>query len=169
MAKRIRRSSSDPVVKGERIEREKSISRREKRLAARARDGQKPRDQFSIEQVGDALESSMGHYSVAAKKLRCSYDCVRNYVERYPILGELKDAIEEGHLDLAEGKLLKKIKAGNLDATKFFLKTKGKKRGYSERTEISTADGRNFGITIMPAPGVKMIEPEYTEYTEIEE
>ena len=39
-------------------------------------------------------------------------------------------------LDFAESQLHKQIKDGNTTATIFLLKTKGKKRGYIERSEI---------------------------------
>ena len=47
------------------------------------------------------------------------------------------DAIVEGFLDVAEDALGKKVEAGDITATIFYLKTKGKKRGYVEKQEIS--------------------------------
>ena len=46
------------------------------------------------------------------------------------------DSIQDGVLDFAESHLYKLVKEGNPAATIFFLKTKGKKRGYIERQEI---------------------------------
>jgi len=43
------------------------------------------------------------------------------------------------------------IRKGNVAATIFFLKTKGKKRGYVERQEIETDMDMNFTVEfIMP-------------------
>jgi hypothetical protein len=39
-------------------------------------------------------------------------------------------------LDFAEASLFKQIKEGNTPATVFFLKCKGKSRGYSDKSEI---------------------------------
>lgn len=44
----------------------------------------------------------------------------------------VSDAFEET-LDLVEGELLRQIVRGNVTATIFFLKTKGKSRGYVEK------------------------------------
>ena len=40
--------------------------------------------------------------------------------------------VEEGLIDLCETKLMQQINEGNLTAIIFFLKTKGKQRGYIE-------------------------------------
>ncbi|MBQ7471573.1 MAG: hypothetical protein IJS97_04020 [Prevotella sp.] len=51
---------------------------------------------------------------------------------------ELDEALKEQEgslLDYAEGKLLSAIQDDNLTATIFFLKTKGKKRGYVEQVD----------------------------------
>jgi hypothetical protein len=56
---------------------------------------------------------------------------------------EYKTAIQElgdVALDFAESKLHKLIDQGNPAATIFYLKTKGKNRGYIERQEIAVAE-----------------------------
>ena len=54
-------------------------------------------------------------------------------------------------LDFAESQLHKQIGDGSTAATIFYLKTKGKKRGYIERQEITGADGmpNNFKVEII--------------------
>ncbi len=47
----------------------------------------------------------------------------------------MNEAKEES-LDFVESALMAKIEEGNLRAIIFFLKTKAKSRGYSEKTEI---------------------------------
>ena len=47
-------------------------------------------------------------------------------------------------MDYAESQLHKQIGEGSTSATIFYLKTKGKSRGYIERQEITGADGDNL-------------------------
>lgn len=57
---------------------------------------------------------------------------------------------EEALLDLAESKLLENIKKGGTPELIFYLKTKGKKRGYVERQEITGSEGKKlFDIRII--------------------
>ena len=51
-------------------------------------------------------------------------------------------------LDFAESQLHKQIQDGNTAATIFYLKTKGKRRGYIERQEITGAEGLPNDIKI---------------------
>jgi hypothetical protein len=44
-------------------------------------------------------------------------------------------------LDFGESQLHSQIEKGNTSATIFFLKTKGKKRGYIERSELDLTSG----------------------------
>jgi len=58
--------------------------------------------------------------------------------------------IENIALDFAESQLHKQIKEGNSTSTIFYLKTKGKKRGYIERQEHDhTTQGDKIQPTII--------------------
>ena len=46
------------------------------------------------------------------------------------------DEIQDATLDFVEGALFKQIEQGNITGQIFYLKTKGKHRGYVERQEI---------------------------------
>ena len=56
---------------------------------------------------------------------------------------EIEDS-KEAVLDNVESKLLSAINDGNITAIIFYLKTKGKHRGYIERNEITGADGEKL-------------------------
>jgi hypothetical protein len=56
--------------------------------------------------------------------------------------------IDESLLDLAESKALELIKEKNPQMIMFFLKTKGKQRGYVERTEVNELQQRQVQIIV---------------------
>ena len=87
-------------------------------------------------QLLEALEQSLGVVTTACKKVGCNRS---TYYDYYQTDLEFKAAVDELQnmtLDFAESQLHKQIKEGNTTATIFYLKTKGKKRGYIERQEI---------------------------------
>lgn len=96
---------------------------------------------FSMAQIAAALEQSAGIRLGAATLLKCSPTTIKNYVDRSKSLQRLEAEIVERNLDAAEGKVLEAIKDGNLTAAIFYLKTKGKHRGYSERHQVEGKDG----------------------------
>jgi Response regulator containing CheY-like receiver, AAA-type ATPase, and DNA-binding domains len=59
------------------------------------------------------------------------------------------DAIGDLVLDMAESSLHRQVKADNIAATIFYLKTKGKKRGYIEKQEIGFTDNEGKDIQII--------------------
>ena len=54
--------------------------------------------------------------------------------------------VENVAIDFAESQLHQQIKGGNPTSTIFYLKTKGKKRGYEERQEIAHEGLKTFEI-----------------------
>ena len=98
-----------------------------------------------------ALEQSLGVVTVACKKAEIPRSTFYKWLnEDDDFAREVKD-IENIALDFAESQLHKQISDNSTSATIFYLKTKGKKRGYIERQEITGADGMptNFQIEII--------------------
>lgn len=60
------------------------------------------------------------------------------------------DDINEQQLDFAESTLFQQMKAGNTTATIFFLKTKGRKRGYVEKHDVEVANHEPIVFTTTP-------------------
>lgn len=94
-------------------------------------------ERYKPDVIEAALRASGGIYSLAAVKIGCAPNTVKNYVERYPELQESLAEILFSNLDIAEAELLKSIQNGNMTAIIFYLKTKGKHRGYSEKYVVS--------------------------------
>lgn len=83
----------------------------------------------------EALEKSLGIVTTACKIVGCSRQTFYSYYEQDEQFARAVRDIDEIVLDFAESQLHKQIKEDNTTATIFYLKTKGKKRGYIERIE----------------------------------
>ena len=88
----------------------------------------------------EALEKALGIVTQACKMVgihrSTHYDWMNSDEEYKTAVEDLGDVA----LDFAESKLHKLIDSGNPAATIFYLKTKGKNRGYVERQEIAVAE-----------------------------
>jgi Fe-S cluster biosynthesis and repair protein YggX len=77
----------------------------------------------------DLLEKSLGVVSLALQKSEISKEDYDNWMKNQTFKKRV-DNINELSIDFVENKLLKKIQNDDLNAIQFYLKTKGKKRGY---------------------------------------
>lgn len=84
----------------------------------------------------EALEKSLGIVTTAAKQVGISRQTHYNWLKEDEKYKEAVDDIQDIALDFAESKLHKQIEKEDTIATIFYLKTKGKRRGYIERTEV---------------------------------
>jgi len=94
------------------------------------------KQRYSAEEVIKACEKSGGIEAVVAKNLGCTRGTICNYAKRYPTVQRALDQADETLTDAAEAKSSTLIGAGYWPAIKYRLATKGKNRGYAERTEI---------------------------------
>ena len=83
-----------------------------------------------------ALAKNLGHISKACKSANIHRQTYYLWIEKDEAFKDKCDDVQESFLDLAESKLLEKIKDGDNTCIIFFLKTKGKKRGYVEKQEV---------------------------------
>jgi len=99
----------------------------------------------------DALEKSLGVVTAACKAVGIGRTTHYLWMQDDAEYRAAVEGISDVALDFAESQLHKQIEEGNSTATIFFLKTKGKKRGYIERQEITGADGmpQSFQIEII--------------------
>jgi hypothetical protein len=109
--------------------------------------------QFTAQQVADALTAAKGFISVAAKNLQCADQTVRNYIDRYAVCKKAVTDAREAMIDCAEGKLYQNIQNNDTVSILFFLKTQAKHRGYIERQEVTGKDGGDLPIVIL-RPGM---------------
>jgi len=90
--------------------------------------------------VLEALEQSLGVVTSACKKVGIGRTTFYGWLaDDEEFAKQVKD-IENVALDFAESQLHQQIKSGNPTSTIFYLKTKGKKRGYIERMETENTN-----------------------------
>ena len=88
-----------------------------------------------------ALENSLGVVTVACKKTETPRSTYYKWLKEDQDFAQAVKEIENVALDFAESQLHTQIKDGSTSATIFYLKTKGKKRGYIERSELDLSSG----------------------------
>lgn len=88
-----------------------------------------------------ALEKSLGIVTTACKQVDISRQTHYEWMKEDADYKAAVESIADIALDFAESKLHKSIENGSDTAVIFYLKTKGKKRGYIERTEVEQSGG----------------------------
>jgi hypothetical protein len=84
----------------------------------------------------EALEKSLGIVTTACKMVDISRETHYRWLREDEAYKEAVDAIADLTLDFVESQLHKQIQKGEVTSTIFYLKTKGKKRGFIEKQEI---------------------------------
>ena len=92
----------------------------------------------------EALEKSLGIVTTAAKIAGISRGTHYDWMKEDEDYKKAVEAVGDVVLDFAESQLHKQIKDNNTSSTIFYLKTKGKKRGYIEAQEINLKSTKNF-------------------------
>ena len=98
-----------------------------------------------------ALEQSLGIVNNACKMADVPRSTYYKWMKEDSEFAKEVEDVANIALDFAESQLYKQIADSSVVATIFYLKTKGKHRGYVERQEITGADGMptNFQIEII--------------------
>lgn len=82
--------------------------------------------------VIEIYETTLGNVSQTCRKVGITRKSFYTYLNNDQEFKEKIQEIDESNIDFAESMLLKTIRDGNLGAICFYLKTKGKSRGYVE-------------------------------------
>jgi len=96
-----------------------------------------------------ALEKSLGVVTTAAKNSGVARQLHYDWIKQDENYRQAVEAIGDIALDFAESQLHKQIQEGNTTATIFFLKTKGKGRGYIERNEIAGVENEPLTVRVL--------------------
>ena len=112
-----------------------------------------------------AIEDSNGFVTTIAARLHCSWHAADNAIKASAAaLQAIKDE-EEKTLDFVEGKAIKKINEDDGAMIRFYLATKGKKRGYTYEDKLEadeTAEDSNINV-ICDTPDVEPVDPATAE------
>jgi len=106
----------------------------------------------------ESLEKNLGIVSVAAQNTgihRSTHYAWYNEDEEYR---KKVDSVHNVCLDFAESKLFENIKEQRETSIIFYLKTRGKDRGYVERQEVDMGTDNHFRVEV-----VDTIDEEHTD------
>lgn len=116
--------------------------------------GRERRGRISNEMISSAIKGSLGNVAFIARKLGCTRMTVWRRLNTSPELKEQFDEENETMLDNAENELISLMNPSvnedprsRLEALKFYLNSKGKKRGYgSQSVDMTLSAGADKPI-----------------------
>lgn len=108
--------------------------------------------QHSKKALLEALEQSMGVVTTACRALGIDRTAHYRYMANDPEYKAAVEEIENVALDIAESELHKNIIKGDTTAQIFYLKTKGRKRGYIEKHDVEHSGNVTVTRVVEPEP-----------------
>ena len=106
------------------------------------------------EQMLEAIKNSQGLISKIQRNLAkitgetWSWETVEKYTHNWESCENAIKAEKEAMLDLAENNVFKEMAKGDIGTSKWFLKMKGKDRGYVETQELRTVNADPLNINL---------------------
>ena len=113
----------------------------------------------------EKIAGSNGFYSVIAARLHVDWHTVDKAIKDSPAAQEAIKDETETTLDFVEGKAIERIKSGDGAMIRFYLATKGKKRGYTYDEKLETddsAEDSNINV-ICDTPDAEPVDPATAE------
>lgn len=110
-----------------------------------------------------AFGECRGIVASACEKAGIARRTVYNWKQEDPEFAKAMAEVEESQIDFVEGKLMSLVDSGDATATIFYLKTKGRSRGYSEKTlqDIPELVVRFVSSGIIPASSEQEVRQRY--------
>lgn len=106
------------------------------------------------EQYLEAIRGSQGLISKIQKKLEVitkeswAWETVEKYLHKWEACEEAVKAEKEAMLDLAENNIFKDLAKGDVHTSKWYLRMKGKERGYIETQEVHNVNADPLNINL---------------------
>ena len=98
----------------------------------------------------EALEKSLGVVTMACRQTKTPRSTYYKWLKEDEEFRKQVEDIENIAIDFVESKLHQQIEIGNTSATIFYLKTKGRKRGYEEQSRMNIASDGRINIEMIP-------------------
>lgn len=92
--------------------------------------------EFTDEQITEAIKGSGGIMSTIADRMGVSWYTAQKFVQRNEVTKQAYEDEKETMLDMVESKAIDAIRANDAQMIRYYLSTKGKKRGFTEKQEI---------------------------------
>ena len=89
----------------------------------------------------ESLGQQLGNITVACNECKVSRQTHYDWIRKNPLYAKAVERVQDELLDMAENSLHRQILDKNVQATMFYLKNKGRVRGYADRQEISVSGG----------------------------
>ena len=101
----------------------------------------------------ETLRRTQGMVYLAAQALHCSPQTIYNYLARHPSVKAALDTERGTLVDIGETKLYEAVLRGEPWAVMFLLRTLGKSRGYTTRTEHTGNAGKAVVLRVIYEAG----------------
>jgi len=98
----------------------------------------------------EQLKATLGNVTMACEAVGIDRATYYKWKQRDKSFAARVEEVNENALDFAESALKKNIKAGDTTAIIFYLKTRGKDRGYVEKTQIEQKTEVRFEKPMSP-------------------
>jgi len=98
------------------------------------------------DQIAEALVNSGGFVSRAASMLNVTSSAISKRIISSEYLQQVRREAEDEYLDIAEINLIERIREKDLGAICFYLKCKGKHRGYIEKQQTELSGPNNSEV-----------------------
>lgn len=105
------------------------------------------RPEFYKKKLVEAMERNLCIVSAACKEVGISRDRYYHYLKTDDKFKEQIDELVNVQADFVESQFYKKIREGSERSIIFYLKTKGRERGWQETTDITSA-GEKLGSDV---------------------
>jgi len=109
---------------------------------------------YNKNQLIEAMKKSLGIVTNACQMCKISRETFYTYMEKDVEFKKQIEDIENTQADFVESQFMKNIKNGDTSCIIFYLKTKGRNRGYTERQEL---DLTSKGESIKPEAPYQII------------